>query len=69
MIWPKKHLDRWSCFRLDKGTFDAIALADKVKDGHAPIDGYPARVSRLLKHGAYFLITCKVLALQPCLLA
>ncbi|KAG8954230.1 hypothetical protein FRC04_000452 [Tulasnella sp. 424] len=42
---------------LDKGTFDAIALADKSKDGPAPIDGYPARVSRLLKPGAYFLIT------------
>ncbi|KIO34364.1 hypothetical protein M407DRAFT_240669 [Tulasnella calospora MUT 4182] len=42
---------------LDKGTFDAIALADKTNDGSAPIDGYPTRISRLLKSGAYFLIT------------
>ncbi|KAG8932576.1 hypothetical protein FRC01_013206 [Tulasnella sp. 417] len=42
---------------LDKGTYDAIALADKNKDGSAPIDGYPARVSRLLKSGGCFLIT------------
>lgn len=37
---------------LDKGTFDAIAL------GVAPFDGYPSKIARMLKPGAYFLITC-----------
>jgi len=43
---------------LDKGTFDAIALASK-SDGSevSPTDMYPGRVSRLLKAGGYFLIT------------
>ncbi|KAG9017985.1 hypothetical protein FRB90_012710 [Tulasnella sp. 427] len=42
---------------MDKGTFDAIALADKNEDGSAPVDSYPARVSCLLKPGSFFLIT------------
>ncbi|KAI1797129.1 S-adenosyl-L-methionine-dependent methyltransferase [Ganoderma leucocontextum] len=42
---------------LDKGTFDAIALAEKDASGRAPPDGYPARISRLVKPGGFFLIT------------
>ena len=44
---------------LDKGTFDAIALAEKDESGHAPADGYPARIGRVIKPGGYFLITCE----------
>lgn len=43
---------------LDKGTFDAIALAEWSVDGTAPSDGYPARIARTVKTGGYFLITC-----------
>ncbi|KDQ06390.1 hypothetical protein BOTBODRAFT_70976 [Botryobasidium botryosum FD-172 SS1] len=42
---------------LDKGTFDAIALADRNPDGSAPCDEYPPKVALLLKPGGYFLIT------------
>ncbi|KAH9935249.1 S-adenosyl-L-methionine-dependent methyltransferase [Amylocystis lapponica] len=42
---------------LDKGTFDAIALAEKGADGSAPADSYPARVASAVKPGGYFLIT------------
>ncbi|KAG6332527.1 hypothetical protein ID866_6564 [Astraeus odoratus] len=42
---------------LDKGTFDAIALMEKDNGGKAPVNDYPLRVARLLKPGAYFLIT------------
>ncbi|KAJ7903419.1 S-adenosyl-L-methionine-dependent methyltransferase [Mycena olivaceomarginata] len=48
--------DRWDLL-LDKGTFDAIALAEKDADGKSPAARYPARVARLLKPGASFLIT------------
>lgn len=44
---------------LDKGTFDAIALAEKDESGHAPAEGYPARIGRAVKPGGHFLITCK----------
>ncbi|KAI0671741.1 S-adenosyl-L-methionine-dependent methyltransferase [Trametes maxima] len=44
-------------FVLDKGTFDAVALAEKDELGRAPADGYPARVGRVVKPGGYFLIT------------
>ncbi|KAH9850367.1 S-adenosyl-L-methionine-dependent methyltransferase [Lenzites betulinus] len=44
-------------FVLDKGTFDAIALAEKDADGQAPADGYPARIGRVVKPAGYFLIT------------
>jgi len=42
---------------LDKGTFDAIALADKTISGVIPAELYPKRVSRLLRAGGLFLIT------------
>jgi len=44
---------------LDKGTYDAIALAEKDTTGVAPVDLYPGRVVRLLRPGGLFLITCK----------
>ena len=44
---------------LDKGTFDAIALMHKDESGNSPADNYPSRVAKLLKPGAYFLITCR----------
>lgn len=47
---------------LDKGTFDAIALSEKNRTGQSPSDLYPARVSRLLRPGGLFLITCPCLA-------
>lgn len=43
---------------LDKGTFDAMALANKDDSGNSPASAYPGRVSTLLKKGGYFLITC-----------
>jgi len=44
---------------LDKGTYDAIALGAKdPSTGRSPAIHYPGRVARLLKQGAYFLITC-----------
>ncbi|KAH8117827.1 S-adenosyl-L-methionine-dependent methyltransferase [Phellopilus nigrolimitatus] len=42
---------------LDKGTFDAMALAEKDAAGRRPCDAYPARVSAALKPGGFFLIT------------
>jgi len=48
---------------LDKGTYDAIALGEKDEHGRSPAAGYPERVSRLLKDGAFYLITCEPL---PC---
>jgi SAM-dependent methyltransferase len=54
---PEQTPDVWDLI-LDKGTFDAIALAEKEDDGKSPAARYPARVARLLKPGASFLITC-----------
>ncbi|KAJ7773442.1 S-adenosyl-L-methionine-dependent methyltransferase [Mycena metata] len=48
--------DAWDLL-LDKGTYDAIALAEKDAGGVSPAARYPARVARLLKPGASFLIT------------
>lgn len=44
---------------LDKGTFDAIALADKDAEGKVPADSYPSRIGQVVKEGGYFLITCE----------
>lgn len=46
---------------LDKGTFDAIALGAKAPEGKNPAEAYPPRVSRLLKPGGMFLITCELI--------
>jgi len=48
--------DAWGLI-LDKGTFDAMALMEKRKDGTVPVDEYPKHVARLLKPGGHFLIT------------
>ncbi|KAJ6531917.1 S-adenosyl-L-methionine-dependent methyltransferase [Mycena capillaripes] len=53
---PGQRSDVWDLL-LDKGTFDAIALGEKEDDGKSPAARYPARVARLLKPGASFLIT------------
>lgn len=44
---------------LDKGTFDAMALAGQDVRGVNIADGYPSRIGRAVKPGGYFLITCK----------
>lgn len=44
---------------MDKGTYDAIALAPKDAEGRSPAVHYPDRVVRLLKPGGLFLITCR----------
>ena len=49
---------------MDKGTYDAIALGQKDENGKSPVEKYPGRVTRLLKPGGYFLITCKRLFLR-----
>jgi SAM-dependent methyltransferase len=43
---------------LDKGTFDAIALAKRNSDGSTPSHLYPKRLASALLPGGYFLITC-----------
>ena len=52
---------------LDKGTFDAIALAPKDASGVSPADLYPGRVVRLLRPGGLFLITCKLIIPVMCI--
>ncbi|KZT73693.1 S-adenosyl-L-methionine-dependent methyltransferase [Daedalea quercina L-15889] len=42
---------------LDKGTFDAMALAGQDEHGVNIADGYPFRVGRVVKPGGFFLIT------------
>lgn len=44
---------------LDKGTFDAMALAGLDERGINIADGYPLRIGTVVKPGGYFLITCK----------
>lgn len=57
--------DVWDLL-LDKGTYDAIALGEKDEEGHSPAVGYPSRVTRLLKPGGYFLITCECPLMYTC---
>ena len=45
---------------LDKGTFDAMALAEKEEGGRHPADVYPSRIAQILKPGGYFLIVCEL---------
>jgi SAM-dependent methyltransferase len=54
----ESQIDVWDLL-LDKGTYDAIALGEKDEKGHSPVVGYPSRVTRLLRPGGYFLITCE----------
>lgn len=42
---------------LDKGTFDAMALAERDDDGKSPSDDYPPRIAQILKPDGLFLIT------------
>lgn len=49
---------------LDKGTFDAIALAEKDDSGKSPADDYPARIAQVVRPGGHFLITCECLAIS-----
>ena len=46
---------------LDKGTFDALCLSSDIvaedEGGRLPSLVYPERISRLVKHGGFFLIT------------
>ncbi|KAI5122765.1 hypothetical protein M0805_009847 [Coniferiporia weirii] len=42
---------------LDKGTYDAMALAEKDAEGHRPCDVYPKRISAVVKPDGFFLIT------------
>lgn len=44
---------------LDKGTFDAMALAEKDEAGRSPADAYPKRVDSAVKQGGFFLIVCE----------
>lgn len=47
---------------LDKGTFDAIALAAPDETGKAPAANYPRRIGQIVKPGGFFLITCECTA-------
>ncbi|CCM01389.1 uncharacterized protein FIBRA_03440 [Fibroporia radiculosa] len=42
---------------LDKGTFDAMALAGKDDNGISLADSYPHRVATVVRPGGFFLIT------------
>lgn len=50
--------DDWDLI-LDKGTYDAMALAARNSDNKSPSEEYPVRVGTILRHGGYFLITCE----------
>lgn len=57
---PSSQEDGWNLL-LDKGTYDAIALAPSLPSGKKLIDLYPERVEAALRKGGFFLITCKSL--------
>ena len=46
---------------LDKGTYDAMSLAEKDESGRSPCEAYPTRVAAILQQKGFFLITCKIL--------
>ncbi|KAH8099962.1 S-adenosyl-L-methionine-dependent methyltransferase [Cristinia sonorae] len=48
-------VDVWDLV-LDKGTFDAMALAEKDREGKHPADAYPRRIAQVLRPGGHFLI-------------
>ncbi|KAG8770688.1 hypothetical protein FRC12_004122 [Ceratobasidium sp. 428] len=48
--------NKWDLL-LDKGTYDAIALAEKNDDGTHLVSKYPHKVAEALKTGGLFLIT------------
>ncbi|KAL5503949.1 EFM4_2 [Sanghuangporus vaninii] len=52
----KRREDGWTLV-LDKGTYDAMALAERDEGGARPSDSYPERVAALLTPDGYFLIT------------
>lgn len=58
--------DAWDLV-LDKGTFDAMALAEKDGAGgrHAA-EVYPRRVGEVIRPGGHFLIVCELLARPAC---
>ncbi|KAJ6609208.1 S-adenosyl-L-methionine-dependent methyltransferase [Mycena sp. CBHHK59/15] len=51
------HMEQGWDLMLDKGTYDAIALAEKEEGGKSPASRYPGRVAVLLKPGGMFLMT------------
>lgn len=50
---------------LDKGTYDAMALAELDEEGRRPCDVYPGRVGGLVEMGGFFLITCELIPPSP----
>ncbi|TBU48861.1 S-adenosyl-L-methionine-dependent methyltransferase [Dichomitus squalens] len=56
MIPEVRSIASWDLV-LDKGTFDAIVLAEKDEGGRTPAEGYPARIGRVVKPNGFFLIT------------
>jgi hypothetical protein len=55
----KQQGETWWDLLLDKGTYDAIALAPSLLDGERLIDAYRGRVETALGAGGFFLITCE----------
>jgi len=49
---------------LDKGTYDAIALAPALPNGEKLVDAYHGRVEAALRPGGLFMITCELNVLR-----